>query len=337
MSINIKTLFVMTMIFAMACVSNCFAAIPDGIWYKTDGVITNELKINFNHPEKKDGKFFYGEFSDSAGSKCVYYKFGKPVISGNTATMTAYLYVDYYDDEDGLFSADETVQCIVTYSESDNEISFRVLGGEKNVFTSLDACNMAVCNENDVKVMSAPNGGRVIYIANNGEPFSLKSINSDSLNHQIWYQIEFQKDVFSKPQTGYVSSDCFDILPLHILEIPSDASDYAYSHYFSTKDLYSTIAFKRSGDNVMVLKGQVKVHDDAIPKFDLYLGIIYANQIIITKYIGPLNENLMRIYEQKNFRRANELGKNMDIPELWYYWKSSLNSDGNRYDIVYQD
>lgn len=139
--------FFIAIIVALTCFSNCFAAIPEGNWHKTDGVITNDLKIYFNHPEEMDGNLFYGEFSDSAGSECWYYKFGKPVMSGNTASMTAYLYVDYYDDEDGLFSADNAVECTVTYSEDHKEISFRVSGGEDNVFTRSDFLSDAPMNK----------------------------------------------------------------------------------------------------------------------------------------------------------------------------------------------
>lgn len=173
---KLKISFFIATIVALTCFSNCFAAIPEGNWHKTDGVITNELKIYFNHPEEMDGNLFYGEFSDSAGSECWYYKFGKPVVSGNTASMTAYLYVDYYDDEDGLFSADNTVECTVTYSEGSKEISFRVSGGEDNVFTRSDFLSDTPMNkESGADFNYVPAGGEEIaddnseIIANNEE------------------------------------------------------------------------------------------------------------------------------------------------------------------------
>lgn len=216
-----------SLLIVAAAVFNSYAEIPEGIWYKTDGVITNDLKIFFNHPEKMDGKLFYGSYSDAAGSAIWYYKFGKPVISGNTAQMKAYLYVDYLDDEDGMMSSDSTEDCTVTYDESSKQISFCVSGEEMNIFDNSDRCSLVVCNGNNVNIRESPLDGEKIDAVGKGFVLPLTSIVSAPGNGEIWYEVGLPSD-----KKGYVSGKYFLPLPEKQLVIPDYAFSSSYEHLF---------------------------------------------------------------------------------------------------------
>lgn len=174
-----------SLLIVAAAVFNSYAEIPEGIWYKSDGVITNDLKIFFNHPEKMDGKLFYGSYSDEAGSAICYYKFGEPVISGNTAKMKAYLYVDYLDGEDGMMSSDSTEDCTVTYDESSKQISFCFSNGVRDIFDNSDRCSVVVCNGNNVNIRESPLNGEKIDAVGKGFVMPLMAIESASSNGEI--------------------------------------------------------------------------------------------------------------------------------------------------------
>lgn len=333
---NIKTSLITAIMFAITFLSNCFAAVPNGIWYKTDGVITNELRIFFDSPEKLDGKLFYGSYSDLAGSACYYYEFGKPEISGNTAKMKAYLYVDYSDDEDdGIISCDKVVDCIVVFNENNREIKFSVADGENNTFTDSDKCSAIVCTGNNVNVRKSPVSGEKVKTCKKGYTDLFRTIVSAPDYSGIWYGIQLPYG-----EKGYVSSKYFVARPLKALDIPSDALTHTYKHLFKGKnrkeDLLTTVDFISNGKYVMVCIGEGYINDDwAIPKVNYYLGIVNANMIILNQHIGSMREGADEIFESGDFEQAKVNARPLDNIQTWYYWEHAMYKDGVEYNINY--
>lgn len=315
--------------------SNSQAAIPEGEWAQLiDGCIREELTISFNHPEKIDGKMFYGSFWSTAGSSSYIDEFGKPEISGNTAKCTAYSYVKYYDcseDEeviddvdDGLIYNDNTEKCLIIYDENKKSVRINIGEQETKIFTESDRYSFIICDGNNVNVRTKPVNGEIIGKLTEGQSLPLISSASVPNSKDVWYEIELPD-----AKRGFVSGRYVSKTTKNMLAIPSEVFQPNREYYRIHEDkdenntYQETFTFKRKGNKVMASCVTTFPLVFRLPWEFYYSGEIKNNQIILTKSL--LGSDGLDLFDNDNFSEFEKQAHDEEQPIIlnysgqWFY------------------
>lgn len=314
--------------FLVAVMSSCcLAEIPQGHWMKKDiqpGQTWGEsqyLQLNFDNPYQIDGKQFYGSIKCPAGSKMDIIEFAKPEISGNTAKVKAYHYVEYFDEDGGVFFNDLIEDWTIIFDDKSQKVRIITNGGYSYSFGPSDRRNRVVSNTNNLNIRKAPVNGQKIGSMTMCQALPMLSV-APQKNGADWYEIRLPDG-----NTGFVSSQYVEWVSPSWLSVPEGLikPNISYIHAYDEPDpdntRQTTIDFIRKGNQIMChfFTGYPLVFRLPI---DVYsMGHIEENKIILDSFISPLGSDIdvMDIFDSGNFSEFAKHATKMDGPDIFYF------------------